>query len=368
MEAIRHPIIERLHTETEYITNNVELGCNEQTGMLFYGLNGSGKSSYMKSIGLNVILAQIGMFVAADTFEYHPFHNLFTRITGEDNLFKGHSSFVVEMTELRAIIEYSDKFSLVLGDEITKGTEYISGTAIMASSILNLSERSTNFVFATHLHNLSEISNIKDLSNVKSYHLTVDYTSDDEIIYNRKLLSGHGDSLYGIEVMKHIINNKQFTETAFDIRNKIIKKKDLLETNKSVYNSQVYIDCCEICMTKDNLHTHHIKFQCTADTSGFIGNIHKNKRHNLVVLCEEHHTKVHAGDIVINGWKSSLNGKKLEYTCVEKRKCRKFGQTEIDIVNGLNNMTQKKAKKKLKDNHNIEMSVNIISKIWKNVY
>jgi DNA mismatch repair protein MutS len=368
-KSIRHPIIERLDTKTEYITNDTSLGLFDQTGMLLYGLNGSGKSSYMKSVGLNVILAQIGMFVAADKFNYSPFRNLFTRITGQDNLFKGQSTFVVEMTELRAIIDYSDKFSLVLGDEITKGTEYISGTAIMTSSVVHLSKLDTNFVFATHLHGLSDMDEIKKLSNVSSYHLKVDYTENNDIIYNRKLEPGHGESLYGIEVMKYIINNKDFVNTAFDIRNQIIKKGELQEKQKSVYNSKVYTDHCEICSDKSNLHTHHIKFQCTADTDGFINKgIHKNDQSNLVVLCNKHHDQVHHGNLIINGWILTSNGRTLDYKLDLKEKKKKYTDKQINIIRELKGNTQKKTKRILKEKHDIIVSLVIISKVWKDTY
>ena len=100
---MRHPIIERINSSSEYVPNDVMIGLEEVSGMLLYGCNAVGKSSLMKAIGLNIILAQAGFFVAAKTFTYHPYKKIFTRISGNDNIFKGHSSFAVEILELNNI-------------------------------------------------------------------------------------------------------------------------------------------------------------------------------------------------------------------------------------------------------------------------
>ena len=101
--------------------NDIEIG-NEmnisQTGMLLYGTNASGKSSLMKAVGLNIIMAQAGFYVAAEEFHYRPYQRLFTRILNADNIFRGESSFVVEMGELRGILKRTNGNSLVLGDLI----------------------------------------------------------------------------------------------------------------------------------------------------------------------------------------------------------------------------------------------------------
>ena len=158
IKGLRHPVIERLDTGIEYVKN--DLSFDEQTGILLFGLNGVGKSSLMKAVGLNVIMAQAGMYVPADNFEYTPYKKIFTRISGEDNIFKGKSSFMIEMEELRSILKYADNESLVLGDEICRGTETISALSIVTSSVLALSKKKSSFIFATHLHKLDEL--VKD--------------------------------------------------------------------------------------------------------------------------------------------------------------------------------------------------------------
>ena len=110
---------ENLGTST---IDNVE-HFNDTKGMLLFGTNASGKSSLMKAVGLNVILAQSGHFVPCRGMAFKPYYNLFTRINNNDNIFKGESSFAVEMSELRSILKRADKNSLVLGDELCAGTQ-----------------------------------------------------------------------------------------------------------------------------------------------------------------------------------------------------------------------------------------------------
>ena len=132
---MRHPIIERLDRGTVYVPNDISIGLADdiaQTGMLLYGTNASGKSSLMKAVGLNIIMAQAGFYVAAEEFEYIPYQRLFTRILNADNIFRGESSFAVEMGELRGILKRANGNSLVLGDELCSGTENTSAQSIFA--------------------------------------------------------------------------------------------------------------------------------------------------------------------------------------------------------------------------------------------
>ena len=160
-KQLRHPIIERINDKVDYIPNDVTIGGDNKTGMLLYGCNACGKSSYMKAVGVNLIFAQSGFFVAAEQFNYSPYETLFTRISGDDNMFKGQSSFAVEMLELRNIFKRCNSKSLVLGDELCKGTESTSGLAIVAAGICQLIKKQTQFVFATHIHGLDTVQKSK---------------------------------------------------------------------------------------------------------------------------------------------------------------------------------------------------------------
>ena len=150
---LRHGLIELLDHNTEYVPNDVYINPNDNNkGVLLYGVNGSGKSCYSKSIGIALIMAQMGMYTPCSSFTFRPYTKLFTRINCDDNLFKGQSSFFVEMSELRSIIKYMDNKSIVLGDEICKGTESVSALGIVGATLHYFLVNYVSFVFATHLH------------------------------------------------------------------------------------------------------------------------------------------------------------------------------------------------------------------------
>ena len=313
MKNMRHPLIERIQDELEYVGNDVKIN---KEGILLYGINASGKSSFMKAVGLNIIMAQSGMFVAAEKMVYYPYKRIFTRISGMDNIYKGMSSFTVEMTELRNILQRCNKYSLVIGDEICCGTESISGIAIVSAGIDTLINKGVSFIFATHLHELTEMSCIKEhINNNKLYvkHIKIDIGKNNEIIYNRKIQDGQGSNMYGLEVCKSLDMPLDFLKKAEIFRKEFTNlDKDLIKTKKSNYNKKKSVDKCEIC-DEVAVETHHIKYQETADDNGFIGSSHKNSKHNLASLCKECHNKEHKGIIKINGYKQTSNGIILDY-------------------------------------------------------
>ena len=313
MKNMRHPLIERLHDELEYVGNDVRIN---KDGILLYGINASGKSSFMKAVGLNIIMAQSGMFVAAEKMVYYPYKRIFTRISGMDNIYKGMSSFTVEMTELRNILQRCNKYSLVIGDEICCGTESISGIAIVSAGIDMLVNKGASFIFATHLHELTEMSCIKEhIKDNKLFvkHIKIDIGKNNEIIYNRKIQDGQGSNMYGLEVCKSLDMPLDFLKKAEMFRKEFTNiDKDLIKNKKSNYNRKKKIDKCEICQGIA-VETHHIKYQEDADENGFIGSSHKNATHNLASLCKECHSKEHKGIIKINGYKQSSNGIILDY-------------------------------------------------------
>ena len=182
---LRHPIIEIIHSEYEYIPNNVELSGDVNDGMLVFGPNATGKSTIMKSTGIAIIMAQCGMFVPCSRMIYYPYKKMFTRILGNDNLFKGQSSFAVEMLEVKHIIDNAHNNSLILGDEICRGTEDLSAISLVGSLLNELSKRQISLIFTTHLHKLPELNIVKKLQNIKFYHLTISIV-DEKIIYLRK--------------------------------------------------------------------------------------------------------------------------------------------------------------------------------------
>ena len=378
--SIRHPIIERIEDKLEYINNDITLGIDNLNGILLYGVNASGKSSLMKSVGLTIIMAQAGMYVPCDKLEYEPYHYLFTRISNNDNLFKGQSTFAVEMSEMRSILKRSNSNSLILGDELCSGTEWISGQSIVASGIIFLAQKKTSFIFATHMHQLVDIDEVKQLDNVQSKHLKVEYDYDSgKLIYDRKITDGVGSSTYGLEVCKAMDLDKEFLEIANKIRNNYFEKKSLIDSpKKSHFNNNLYFDSCKICGL-DAEDVHHIKYQSTSDDDGYIGYYHKNIKHNLVPLCRKCHNETHQDKCQINGYIKTSNGIELDYKKIElnsslnekKPKKKKMDDDQINIIKQLKelpNINQQKALDIAKNKYQFNISINIISKIWNDKY
>ena len=383
-KELRHPIIERINNSTNYVPNDIKLGC-DTNGILLFGTNASGKSSLMKAIGLNIIMAQAGFFVSAKEFKFAPYEYLFTRINNNDNIFKGESSFAVEMGELRSILKRANNKSLVLGDELCSGTENISALAIFSSSVIKLDERSTNFVFATHLHDLCKIPQISDLKTIKMFHLKVIFNEETgELVYDRKLEEGNGPTIYGLEVCRAMDMDIEFLKLSENIRKQILGESEtLLEPKKSHYNSKVYIHDCSICDQKAE-DVHHIKFQCTANEKNIIeDHIVKDSKSNLVPLCKKCHNEVHNGSLIINGYIQTSNGVKLDYSYMSKEvleskkaKNKKLSEDQLHIINEFNlinktkttKITQRQALIYLEKTHSIKISTTTYNKVIKGTY
>ena len=332
---IRHPIVERIQTQNKYIENDVCLGIipdniqsstSSSNGILLYGVNSSGKSTLMKSIGLNIIMAQAGMFVPSSSLIYSPYKHIFTRISGNDNIYKGMSSFTVEMTELKNILDRCNKNSLILGDELCSGTESISALAIVASGILEILFKNGNFIFATHLHELCELDVIKSSENINKiqiYHIHVDNDKDGNIIFNRKLTKGKGNSVYGLEICKFLKMPEDFLKNAEKIRKQLMDiSGHIVEPKTSKYNSKLIVSGCGICGFIPNkgsipLDTHHIIYQQNQDENGFVTinntSFHKNEEYNLIPLCKKCHDDEHNGNLNIKGYIDTSNGRKILY-------------------------------------------------------
>jgi DNA mismatch repair protein MutS len=301
IKQLRHPIIERIQQKIDYVANDVSI-TPSQSGLLLYGVNASGKSSLMKAIGLAIIMAQSGMYVPCDELIFVPYTNIFTRISGNDNIYQGMSSFAVEMTELKNILIRADSRSLVLGDELCAGTESVSALSIVASGIEILLKKKAGFVFATHLHELLSIPEIEshiEKGDVQVAHMHTEI-KDGRIVYDRTLRKGSGADTYGIEVCRGLGMPQEFMQLAEKFR-KFVKKENnhYVSTKHSRYNANVHIDVCQICKKYPATETHHIRYQEDADDKGFIKNnhIHKNTQSNLVPLCNQCHLMEHHGSL-----------------------------------------------------------------------
>jgi DNA mismatch repair protein MutS len=312
---MRHPVVERL-ISTQYIPNDVYIGKNENDpfGLLIYGVNSAGKSTYLRGVGNMIVMAQIGYYVAADELLYYPYTKIITRISGNDDIFKGDSSFVVEMKDVRTILRNADDRSLILIDELSKGTETLSATSLSVATILHLISVKSSFVISSHLHKLLEIPQIEKLINLENnslsvYHLTTTYDPTTEmLIYDRKLSAGPGSSIYGLEVAKSLYLDPKFLQVANDVRKYLINLgTEFVSTKKSHFNSEVYVDECTLCHQKVELNSHHMYEQKYADPQGFIYHFHKDEAFNILILCESCHTKLHSSNKKISR-STCLNG------------------------------------------------------------
>lgn len=317
--AMRHPIIEVILDDTEYIPNDINLE-DDNLGILLYGLNSSGKSSLLRALGINIILAQCGLYVPCKSFIFSPFNTLISQVDLTDNLFANKSSFISEMCGLKKILNCSKESTLVLSDELCRGTEINSSTAIVASTVLELIKTKTKFFFTTHLHELPNIKSLQNQHKLTICHLSVNIEND-KIIFERYLKPGSGSTLYGLEVCSSIIQNSNFIDTSFEIRNEILNNNtNILNNKRSNYNKKKITNHCEICKyipTKNSipLDTHHIEEQKNCDDRGFVKDksYHKNKKFNLVSLCKNCHLKIDTGELEIRGYKQTTNGIILDY-------------------------------------------------------
>jgi len=338
IEKLRHPIVESIEETGVYIPNTITLGDKSLTtnntnalygddtdflnGFLLYGINSAGKTVLTKSIGISIILAQAGFFVPATSMEYTLRDSIFTRISGHDNIQKGLSTFAIEMLELKNIFNRATENSLVLGDEISHGTETISGMSIVASTVLELVDLNTLFVLSTHLHQLEDISAVRDLKTVTNAHLSIIYNEDSEkLTYDRTLKSGSGSSVYGLEFAKSLKLPKSFLDRAYKFRDEIApdlsKAKLLGKDKRSNYNKKVFMTKCAIC-EEQAIETHHIKEQKDANDKGMHEHVRKNHKFNLLPLCETCHDKIHDGKLKINGFKQTSEGIELDIEQIEE--------------------------------------------------
>lgn len=294
-KQLRHCLIEYLQQNELYVPNDIQLG-KEPSGILLYGTNAVGKTSLIRALGISVIMAQCGMYVPCSEFVFKPYTALFSRILGNDNLFRGLSTFAVEMSELRVILNNADRNSLILGDELCSGTELQSALSIFVSGLQRLHNRRSSFIFATHFHDVIYYDEIKDLDSIAIKHMEVTYNSQlDALVYDRILKDGPGNNTYGLEVCKSLHLDTEFLDCAYQIRNKYFKESSgALQYNPTRYNATKLVGKCEMCGETMGTETHHLAEQQTANKDGFIDSFHKNHKANLVSICEKCHDKEHS--------------------------------------------------------------------------
>lgn len=306
IKQLRHPLIEHLQTQEVFIPNDISLG-KDPNGILLYGTNGCGKSSIIRAIGNSIIMAQSGIYVPCESFIFKPYDTIFTRILGNDNLFKGLSAFSTEMSEFQSIEEFSNKNSLVLGDELCSGTEHPSAISIFTSGLVGLDKKKSSYIFATHLHELEDIPEIKAIQNLAFKHMSVEYDEEKQLlIYERKLKNGRGRANYGLEVCKQYNFSKEFFDIAYRVRNRLLNENFLGDNKTSHYNSSFLRNKCEMpgC-NNDGEEVHHLEPQEKADENGFIEHFHKNHQGNLINICRSCHKTITKNKTIYKKTKTS---------------------------------------------------------------
>lgn len=196
----RHPVVEKMSKNSMFVPNDTLLDCNDNRMMIITGPNMAGKSTYMRQVAVIALMAQIGSFVPAKSARIGVVDRIFTRVGASDDIASGQSTFMLEMNEVSSILKNATKNSLIILDEIGRGTSTFDGLSIawsVAEYIRNKRKIGAKTLFATHYHELTELE--EKLDGVKNYRVAVKKHGD-EITFLRKIVRGGTDDSYGIEV------------------------------------------------------------------------------------------------------------------------------------------------------------------------
>ncbi|HEY3297770.1 MAG TPA: DNA mismatch repair protein MutS, partial [Armatimonadota bacterium] len=195
----RHPVVECLQTNELFVPNDSRLDCDENQLLIITGPNMAGKSTYLRQVALIVLMAQIGSFVPAEAAHIGIVDRIFTRVGAHDELYSGQSTFMVEMNETANILNNATDRSLIILDEIGRGTSTFDGLSIAWAVAEYIQEIGAKTLFATHYHHLNELA--AQSKSIKNYRIAVK-EDPDKIIWLRKIMPGGTDRSYGIQVAR----------------------------------------------------------------------------------------------------------------------------------------------------------------------
>jgi DNA mismatch repair protein MutS len=224
--AGRHPVVEASQTETPFIPNDTEIATNGAQIILLTGPNMAGKSTYLRQVALITLMAQIGSFVPAEAARIGLVDRIFTRIGAQDDLATGQSTFMVEMVETANILHHATPRSLVILDEIGRGTSTYDGLAIARAIVEYLHNNArcgAKTLFATHYHELIEVARI--LPRVRAYNVAVT-EEQGEVVFLRKIVPGGADKSYGIHVAQLAGIPRQVVRRAEEALEELERKGD----------------------------------------------------------------------------------------------------------------------------------------------
>ena len=227
----RHPVIEKMLGAGSFVENDTYLDEDENRLAIITGPNMAGKSTYMRQVALITLMAQVGSFVPATSAKIGVVDKIFTRVGASDDLSMGQSTFMVEMMEVATILKEATKNSLVILDEIGRGTSTYDGLSIawaVAEYIASKEKCGAKTLFATHYHELTELEN--KLEGIKNYSIAVKEKGED-IIFLRKIVRGGTDESYGIHVARLAGVPKAVTQKANEIL-KSLERKNILTGKK----------------------------------------------------------------------------------------------------------------------------------------
>ncbi len=198
----RHPVVEKMLKDSPFVPNDTLLDCDNNRCAIITGPNMAGKSTYMRQVALIVLMAQCGCFVPASSAEIGIVDSIFTRVGASDDLASGQSTFMVEMSEVANILKNATSKSLLIFDEIGRGTSTFDGMSIARAVLEHTADKKhlgAKTLFATHYHELTELESKMD--GVRNYNIAVKKRGDD-ITFLRRIVAGGADGSYGIEVAK----------------------------------------------------------------------------------------------------------------------------------------------------------------------
>ena len=242
----RHPVVEKALKDMDFIPNDSYLNNTTDRFLIITGPNMAGKSTFMRQVAIITYMAQLGCFVPADSAKISVVDRIFTRIGASDDLAMGQSTFMVEMQELSNILENATKNSLIILDEIGRGTSTYDGLAIAWATVeyvADLEKIGAKTLFATHYHELIELEG--KIDGVKNYSVEVKEKGDD-VIFLRKITPGGADESYGIYVAKLAGVSKQVITRAKqilkDLENVDLAKRTINEKKKKITTEEIQVD------------------------------------------------------------------------------------------------------------------------------
>ena len=233
----RHPVIEKKLKENEFISNDTDIGEDDNLIQIITGPNMAGKSTYMRQMALIIILAQMGSFVPCKEASISICDKVFTRIGASDNISKGESTFMLEMNEVSNILKNSTDKSFIILDEVGRGTSSDDGLSIAMSLVDYLSKKKkAKTVFATHFHELTILE--KKLDNVINLKIDI-LEENDNLVFLRKISRGKSDRSYGIEVARMSGLPEEIIENAKVFMNKLDQSDEIFKDSHNIVKSSI---------------------------------------------------------------------------------------------------------------------------------